>query len=424
MKIKKNNREKLKVNEMKKLIIFIVMFIALNSLAQEKQKVAIYTTDDSGENIVEFVGEFLTDAIVKRGTYIAVERTAQFLRELNKEQAYQRSGSVDDNEISRLGKQMGVHLVCVVKIGKGGDQLFISARLIDVESATLQSTARPVRFSIDDWDGIEKSCEAVTTSMFGEKGSSLHGSRTNSSNTTNSNSDFVEMVFVEGGTFIMGCTYEQGSDCYDDEKPNHQVTVSDFYIGKYEVTQRQWEEIMGTSVRQQRDKADASYPIRGEGSNYPMYYVSWHDVQEFITRLNARTGLHYRLPTEAEWEYAARGGSKSKGYKYSGSNILMEVAWCKDNSGETTHPVGTKQPNELGIYDMSGNVLEWCLDWYGNYSSVNQTDPSGSSSGTYRVNRGGSWGNFARNVRVSNRLNSTPSNRGIDMGFRLVRSSR
>lgn len=231
-----------------------------------------------------------------------------------------------------------------------------------------------------------------------------------------------EMVLVKGGTFRMGCTAEQGGDCYYDESPNHLVTVFDFYIGKYEVTQAQWEAVMGTSISQQRDKAGRSWSLCGVGANYPMYYVSWNEVQEFISRLNALTGKQYRLPTEAEWEYAARGGNQSRGYKYSGSNFIEQVAWFTDNSGGTTHPVGTKSPNELGIYDMSGNVWEWCYDWYGSYSGTQQTNPMGPSSGSTRVNRGGGGGNFASYCRVSYRGNGTPTARYDGLGFRLVLS--
>ncbi len=176
------------------------------------------------------------------------------------------------------------------------------------------------------------------------------------------------MVFVEGGTF------EMGSNDYDNEKPVHRVTVSDFYIGKYEVTQKEWQEVMGNN------------PSRNKGDDLPVENVSWNDIQDYLQRLNAKTGGNYRLPTEAELEYAARGGNKSHGYEYSGSNTLDNVAWYYDNSGSKTHSVGTKQPNELGIYDMSGNVWEWCNDWYGEnyYSSSSQNNPQGPSSGSVR----------------------------------------
>ena len=216
------------------------------------------------------------------------------------------------------------------------------------------------------------------------------------------------MVFVEGGTFQMGATSEQGADAYSDEKPVHSVTVSDFYIGKYEVTQAQWKAVMGNK------------PSLFQGDNLPVENVSWDDIQEFIKKLNQLTGKTYRLPTEAEWEYAARGGKKSKGYKYAGSNTLEVVAWYDGNSNYKTHPVGQKQPNELGLYDMSGNVEEWCQDWYGNYNSSSQTNPTGPASGSCRVIRGSSWGHPALFCRVSSRIYFFPSYGVSSCGFRLV----
>ncbi len=216
------------------------------------------------------------------------------------------------------------------------------------------------------------------------------------------------MVMVEGGTFTMGCTSEQ-SGCYDDEKPTHRVTVSSYQIGKYEVTQAQWRAVMGNN------------PSSFSGcDNCPVDNVSWNEVQDFIRKLNQQTGKNYRLPTEAEWEYAARGGNKSKGYKYSGSTDIGSVAWYSSNSGGKTHPVGQKQANELGIYDLTGNVWEWCEDRYGNYSSSSQTNPKGPSTGSYRVLRGGSWNFVAEYCRVSDRNGSTPRDRYNYSGFRLV----
>ncbi|MBP9995143.1 MAG: SUMF1/EgtB/PvdO family nonheme iron enzyme, partial [bacterium] len=218
-----------------------------------------------------------------------------------------------------------------------------------------------------------------------------------------------EMVAVNGGTFTMGATSEQGSDAYDWEKPAHSVTLSDYYIGKFEVTQELWEAVMGSN------------PSSFKGSKLPVESVSWDDCQTFIRKLNSLTGANFRLPTEAEWEYAARGGSRSRGYKYSGSNSIGEVAWYDDNSGSKTHTVGTKSPNELGIYDMSGNVWEWCQDWYGNYSSGFQTNPQGPSSASNRVYRGGSWYNlYAGDCRVSNRSYGTPDYRNYYLGLRLA----
>ncbi|GHV68884.1 hypothetical protein FACS1894199_16810 [Bacteroidia bacterium] len=234
------------------------------------------------------------------------------------------------------------------------------------------------------------------------------GTRKTGSNTQRHPAEPV-MVSVQGGTFTMGCTDEQGNDCLsDDEKPAHKVTISSFYIGKYEVTQAQWKLIMGSN------------PSEFKSDNLPVEMVSWTDAQEFIWRLNAATGKQYRLPTEAEWEYAARGGNKSQNYKYSGSHNLSNVDWFNDNSDDRPHPVGTKLANELGIHDMSGNVCEWCSDWFGIYSSSQQQDPMGASSGSARVYRGGSWGGSATHCRVSNRAYDAPSSRYYDLGFRLV----
>jgi len=165
-------------------------------------------------------------------------------------------------------------------------------------------------------------------------------------------------------------------------------------------------------------------PSYYKGVNLPVENVSWNDAQEFIRRLNGMTNRNYRLPTETEWEYAARGGSKSNGYKYSGSNYLDEIAWYYENSGERTHPVGTKKANELGIHDMSGNVFEWVLDWFGDYSGNVLVNPSGPAEGSGRVFRGGGWDNGARNARVSLRYYNAPGDHDYGLGFRLARSSK
>ena len=218
----------------------------------------------------------------------------------------------------------------------------------------------------------------------------------------------ANMVKVEGSTFTMGATPEQGNDAYEYERPAHQVTLSDYYIGRYEVTQKEWQAVMGDN------------PSKFYGDNLPVDYVSCNDCQDFINKLNQLTGLKFRLPTEAEWEFAARGGKQSKGYKYSGSDNAKNIAWYEKNSGSKPHQVGTKEPNELGIYDMSGNVGEWCGDWYGRYSSSAQTNPTGPSSGSLRVLRGGSWRRNARICRVSRRSIDFPSYRGDNYGFRVV----
>ena len=220
----------------------------------------------------------------------------------------------------------------------------------------------------------------------------------------------IEMVKVEAGTFMMGATSEM-KDPSSDEKPLHQVTLTnDYYMGKYEVTQALWRAVMGSN------------PSKYKGDNLPVEKVSWNDCQKFISKLNKMTGRKFRLPTEAEWEYAAHGGKKSRGYQYSGNSNISDVAWYDGNSGSKPHPVGTKQANELGIYDMSGNVYEWCSDWYGSYSSSSQTNPTGADSGSSRVYRGGSWRNGAWLCRLSCRYFNTQFYRGNALGLRLALS--
>ena len=223
-----------------------------------------------------------------------------------------------------------------------------------------------------------------------------------------------KMLPVKGGTFTMGATSEQGSDAGSGEKPTHSVTLSNFYMGETEVTQALWQAVMGSN------------PSNVKGNNLPVESVSWDDCQTFINKLNQLLagqlgGKRFALPTEAQWEYAARGGKKSRGYKYSGSNTLDNVAWYTSTTNDSgTKPVGTKTPNELGLYDMSGNVWEWCSDWYGSYGSGAQTNPTGSTSGSNRVGRGGGWGNSARYCRVSYRRDSYPDARIDILGFRFV----
>lgn len=223
-----------------------------------------------------------------------------------------------------------------------------------------------------------------------------------------------KMIKVEGGTFTMGAS---GTDleAQDNEFPGHLVTLDTYYIGELEVTQQLWRAVMGSNPSQYTNNL-----------LFPVEMVSWSQCQTFITKLNQITGKRFRMPTEAEWEFAARGGIKSKGYKYSGSNDVDEVAWYSGNSSGCHHVVGTKAPNELGIYDMSGNVWEWCQDWYGAYSANAQVNPTGPTSGSHYVYRGGSFYYYGATVcRVTSRKYTNGSSPGMPwnyLGLRLAMS--
>ena len=255
----------------------------------------------------------------------------------------------------------------------------------------------------------------------------------------------MEFVLVKAGTFQMG-----SNSGYSDEKPIHTVNITkDYYIGKYEVTNEEVVKVFnqakkvvsglsfssttvtyGGNELLDLDEGDCQIAlandtlyVRDSKGKYPVVGITWYGASAFAEFLNTLLGTDkYRLPTEAEWEFAARGGKQSNGYTYSGSNTISDVAWYSSNSGGKTHPVGTKSPNELGIYDMSGNVWEWCSDWYssGYYSSSLSTDPTGPTSGSVRVLRGGSWYYGAGYCRVAFRCSSYPSSSGYNDGFRIV----
>jgi len=229
-------------------------------------------------------------------------------------------------------------------------------------------------------------------------------------NTSCSNSN-PEMVLVAGGTFIMGSNSELMN-----AQPAHTVTLSSFKISKYEVTVARYREFCLATGHEMGDA-----PPWGWNDNFPMVYVTYDDANAYCSWLSTKEGVTYRLPTEAEWEFAARGGNSSKGYEYSGSNNPDEAGWNYENSGEVPHAIGLKAPNEFGIYDMSGNVWEWCLDWYGEYSGTAQTDPPGSASGQTRVLRGGCYGYPAFDSHVTSRYGSDTSFSGTPYyGFRVV----
>ena len=351
---------------------------------------------------------------VRKDGYRSQQKTIQLAQQQKLDVAFEALSAIQGN-LSVNFKPFGSDVyVDGVKVGQSPrvfNGVLVGNHNVEIRKSGYATSRQTVTIS-----------EGQTASIFGSLTSSTSSSSANTLSSSSSspsgntitipvkNGISIEMVKVEAGSFNMGATPEMENP-YDSEKPVHRVTLTNnYYIGKYEVTQALWQAVMGSN------------PSGFKGDNLPVEEVSWNECQDFISKLNAMTGKRFRLPTEAEWEYAARDGNKSRGYQYSGSNTLGDVAWYSGNSSSRTHAVGTKQPNELGIYDMAGNVWEWCQDWYGSYSSSPQTNPTGAVYELYPVYRGGSWNSSARDCRTSYREYFTPVFRNIDLGLRLVLS--
>ena len=415
----RGKQNRIKVYKMKNYLLLIIFLLATVSVSAQK-KVAVWETQchDAGVSNLKkiMVRGDLEEAVDNTQGYIKYDRA--MFDAIMAEHNFQRSGAVKDEDVRRMGEMAGVQYVIVPEVSTEDNYFYILVRMLDVETG--QSRTAQELCSTDP-PAIMQACTKLSDRLLGKSSGSGNNTSNNSSAgnySTNRgaaslhfsvNGVNFEMIKVEAGSFIMGCTSEQGGDCFDWEKPSHRVTITqDYYIGKFEVTQELYQAVMGTN------------PSCWKEYNRPVENVSWNDAMEFCAELSRLTGRQFTLPTEAEWEYAARGGKKSTSAKYSGSSSVNNVAWYDGNSGSQTHPVGKLRPNELGIYDMSGNVWEWCYDWYGSYSSASQTDPMGPSSGSYRVLRGGSWGNNAGCCRVSNRGNLSPDRRIYRNGFRVV----
>lgn len=411
-----------------------VMLIALTFICPvcgqtgSTKRVAILETVDK-ENVIPYgvklmVRSKLAYAITNTPGYEGYDRVD--ISSIMGEQEFQRTGLVSDAQIKKLGEMTGADYILVAEVAKlDNNHIIIVSKILNVETAKLEKTSNAQ--TATDVNAMEDACLELAIRLFGgQPGRTItlpHGYTSRSSGM-----DFVEtvaglnmkMVYVEGGDFLMGATSEQGSEGDGDEQVIRRVKLDSYYIGECEITQAQWGCIMGTSVQQQASKAGFSN-FKGIGPDYPMYYVSWGEARAFCQELSRMTGRTYCLPTEAQWEYAARGGNKGDGTKYSGSWSIDAVAWYDGNSDLSTHPVKTKRANGLGLYDMSGNVYEWCSDWYGNSYNANDTNnPTGPSTGSRRVLRGGSWKINARNCRVSYRNYCTPDSRFNNYGFRVV----
>ena len=423
---------------MRKLLIILLSALSMIAYAQtEIKKVAILETVDKMGNVpygvLLQVRSSLTYAISSNAGYEGYDRVD--MAAITGEQNFQRTGMVSDEQIKRLGEMTGAAYVLIAEAAIYDDQnIIIAAKILDVETGGVMSSTPPAVAPKDPMKMAE-ACIRCSQTLVGGKMPTRTTTTTSYSQTgyasqpaPAANQDFTEtawginmkMIWVEGGDFLMGCTSEQGGDCGSAEQNVRRVTVDGFYIGMLEVTQSQWEKVVGTSIYQQKTKANYSNTY-GVGPDYPMYYVSWDEAMEFCRLLSNKTGRTYTLPTEAQWEYAARGGNKNEGAKYAGSNMIDAVAWYTDNSGSSTHIVGSKRANALGIYDMSGNVWEWCKDWYASsYVSYDTNNPVGPSSGSGRVARGGSWDSTASGCRVAYRSYNSPGGRSNTLGFRVV----
>lgn len=431
---------------MKKIVLlFLLSTFFLVSYAQVKKVAILETVDKVGDvsyGILFQVRSSLTHAISNSPGYEGYDRVD--MSAIMGEHNFQRTGMVSDSQIKQLGQMTGAAYVLIAEAAIYDEQnIIIAAKILDVEKGGVIASTPP---SIANKDPMKmaEACKRICASLVGGNAGQSYNYSSNLSYTSQSSyggystggtnmtinlpsGDSFVMVYVQGGQFSMGCTNDQQGGCESNESPAHFVTINDFYMGETEVTQGMWQAVMGTSIYQQRDKANRP-EIYGVGSNYPMYYVNHSEAEEFCGRLNnllrsqLPQGYKFRLPTEAQWEYAARGGKKDRPSLYAGSDYIGEVAWYKDNSNGYTHPVKTKDPNELGLYDMSGNVWEWCADWYSSsyYASSPTDNPKNLSSGSNGVFRGGSWRGSATNCRVATRGNNSPGFRYYFLGFRLV----
>ncbi len=401
-------------------IFFSFLLFPIVLASQTLKKVAVMETKKVTTTVTDFQANMvrggMETAVSNTDGYIAYDRSA--FDAIMQEHKFQRSGAVNESEIKNLGEMAGVQYVLVTEASVEDGYMFILAKILDVETGRYDNSY-DVLCEVNPME-IKKACGELGRKLFGKQ-IVINDNKSKeivSDKKTTTNSEIIEikignvsfeMVKVEAGTFVMGCSSEQGEDCDSDESPYQKVIISkDFYIGKYEVTQELWETIMGKN------------PSKFIDSDNPVEMVTWKECVTFCSELSRITGKYFRLPTEAEWEYAARGGQKATSSKYAGSSFYDNVAWCSDNSKSKTHSVGQKSPNELYIYDMSGNVWEWCYDWYGGYSGEIQTDPIGPNFGQYRIIRGGSWYENGTSCRVSNRKTFNPAIGYYDIGLRIV----
>jgi formylglycine-generating enzyme required for sulfatase activity len=413
----------------KRPIATILLISSLCALsAQGKPIVTVLDFAVSGISAQEMKGVigYLSIALFKTGRYTVIDMTQRDT--LLKELAFSVSGCSDEACQLEIGRMLTAEMIVVGDITKLGSRYLLTARMLETETARTLNAADGSYASLDDL--------VVDLANFGRQ---LVGASGNVETATSRTTGHVDVstvapsrppVSLRGEIYVKGGVFRMGSDTgASDEEPVHEVQVSDLFMMKYEVTQKDYAALMGKNPASGVDAGDS----------YPVCNVSWYEAVAYANRLSERDGLKpsfsvngrivscdfsasgWRLPTEAEWEWAARGGNLSRGYAYAGSMDGDSVAWYSSNSGYKTQPVGSKAANELGLYDLSGNVWEWCWDWHGSYSSGPQTDPTGAASGSYRAIRGGSWRYDASYARTACRGIGDPAAGSVGLGFRLVR---
>ena len=416
---------------MKKIILIVLLCSISINMAMAQRKVAILETIDK-EGCIPYGIELALRASLATGVTNATEFEGYDRVDLASvfgEHDFQRTGLVTDEQIHKLGEMTGASYVMIAEVAMlNADNIIITAKVVDVETGKIENSA--VMTSSIDASKMSKTCDILAKKLLNispdnssaTRFESFDGQRRDNNPTESAIGNYIEnsynlglsMVYVRGGEFMMGGTEEQGNETDEDEKPVRKIKVEDFYMGQFEITQSQWTKVMGTTIFEQASKA-GQHLFKGVGDDYPMYYICWDEACEFCKRLSLLTGKNYRLPSEEEWEYAARGGAKAiKNYRFSGSDLISKVGWYDSNSGGTTHKVGLLQSNALDLYDMSGNVWEWCNNVYGKYGS------SPNPYGTIYTLRGGSWNFFGKFSRVSCRHSSLHTIRYFNYGFRVV----
>jgi sulfatase modifying factor 1 len=409
----------------KNIAAAVLMLLSVLATTQQKPVITVLDFKTSGvsEQEMKAIISLISNTLFKTGKFTVIDVTQREL--LLKEIEFSLSGCVEEFCQIEIGKQLSAEMIVVGRIDKVGNNLILTSKVLETQTA---KTVRVADGVYRDLDELVRNIGIFCVELAGLPPPADAPKKESPS--TTSSTEIKRQPAPPGFVLVEAGSFRMGSNDGDKERPVHSVTISrSLFISQYEATQKQWREVMGKN------------PSSFTGDNLPVQNINWYEVVEYCNRLSRNEGLTpcysgsgdniecdflangYRLPTEAEWEYAARGGKKSRGYIYAGSNSAKQVSWYNDNSKNQIQPVGQKLPNELGLYDMSGNVSEWCWDWYGNYSPSAQTDPCGPLGGSNRVNRGGAWYRSALTLRSASR-DEWPMALGTGyLGFRPVRKA-